>query len=193
MGVSAPVGPALGQAPEEWRPSPSSLKKMGPEATLLGYRFFTPKGHQSVPPKGEAEELKLSVWGLPKRPDALSTTLVVIVFVMPEGVAKSKDKRGRRDWIDRYNSGAYKSYMEGNGKLLGLEDLRVGEKEAGTIDQIPFTRVHWTANSSRAGKKLHGFYYVGQDDGKIITINSYDSDEAVVDSREAATLTFRRK
>lgn len=175
-----------------WKVGQGEVESLASEVAIQNYRIRPPKGYRSVPPKGESKNRDIFVWAGPKREGRLGTTLVVIVFTMDEKYRLPQNLRAKKQFVKAYNSGALSGYKKGNERMLRLEGFKQLPAEEGIISGIPFVRIRWSARSGLVNSELKGFYYVGEDDNKIITINSYDSDSEVLKVREASVLTFRR-
>ena len=178
--------------PNTWRADDRQTGGLGPETTIQGYGIRPPKGYQSVPPKGKSEGLDIFVWAGPKREGKLGTTLIVDIFTMDETFRLPEHREAKERYVKAYNAKAYVAYRKSGEKVFRWQDFKDTPPENGFIGDIPFSRLRWNAKSDLAKSELKGFYYMGEVDNKIITLLSFDSDDDVLQAREAAVLTFRK-
>jgi hypothetical protein len=170
-----------------WSASGETASTLASPVAIDRYTIRPPKQYGAVPPKADRPDLKFFVWAPPKHTALRSTssTLVVEILTIAEGAGAGS--------AAPYNANAYQAYRKAMEDALKLRNWKQTPVQKGMINTIPFTRVHWKADSAALRTEVYGFYYVAVDGNRIVTINTVDASPLEVDLREAAALSLCRK
>ena len=73
-------------------------------------------------------------------------------------------------------------------------DWRGSPPERVQVNGLPFVHADWSGKEKKAGRNMHGFYYVFVETNQIVVLTSqeFDSGEADLKVADASALTFRR-
>lgn len=169
-----------------WKADYDLAAKLGEESEAAPYRIRLPPGFRPMPiPDLQGvvtEDTRVILWkGAPRDPDRGAAVPILMNSPLIT-----------RDAAAFLQSGI-SSLFEGLGGRL--EDVVTGAPEQGTIDGIPFRRIHWTAKVPKRKGRVGGVVYLGLDQYESVQWIALDSEQDLAESLpllEASILSRRR-